>query len=230
VTRDGYALQHSSLDRIPLWVCEAVDRADLLGDQPRVNNFHPDPKLPADERSELSDYKGSGFDRGHLAPAGNQTVSKERKEETFFLSNIAPQEGKKFNQSIWAALEDRARSWVADQKITEAKVITGVFFYDPEEDDENTADGVIEYSVIGDNKVAVPTHFFKIVVGRFADGTLNAIAFMMPNVPHNPPFQFAKYIVSIDFLAEKSGFNYLPDLDPLEEQRLERNPSPMWFQ
>lgn len=229
-TRNGYALQHSSVDKIPKWVCESVDVADLTGNLPRPDDFRPDTKLPSTERSELVDYKGSGFDRGHLAPAGNQTVSKPRKSETFFLSNMAPQVGKKFNQSIWANLEDLTRSWVADEQLTEARMITGVFFYDPEEDDESTADGFIDFEMIGPNHVAVPTHFFKIVVGRFKDGTTNAIAFMMVNAPHNPPFQFSKHIVSIDFLEEKTGFNYLPDLDPLEEQRLERKPSPMWFQ
>ena len=230
VTRDGYALEHNSSDKIPMWVCESVERADVIGSLDRNNKFRPDPKLPVGKRSELSDYKGSGLDRGHLAPAGNQTVSAERKVETFFLSNMAPQVGPQFNQSIWKLLEETTRDWVAEERITDARMITGVFFYDPDEDDENSADGLIDYSLIGANKVAVPTHFFKIVVGHFEDGTLNAIAFMMTNIRHKKPFRLSDHVVSIDFLEEKSGFDYLPDLDLLQQQRLEEQPSPMWFQ
>src|SRR5262249_36778264 len=123
VVRDGYVLQHSAVDKIPLWVCEQVTRDQLTGSLGRENPFKPDPMLPVGQRAELSDYRGSGYDRGHQAPAGDQTVDRRLKNETFFLSNMAPQ-SPPLNQRAWAALEDLARSWVLEQKISVAKIIT----------------------------------------------------------------------------------------------------------
>src|SRR6185503_5680551 len=103
------------------------------------------------------------------------------KEETFFLSNMAPQVGA-LNQRAWARLEDLVRSWIMDQKIEDARIVTGGFFFDPKEDNAGSATGVIEIKTIGANHVAVPTHFFKIVVARFAGETQRrAIAFVMDN-------------------------------------------------
>ena len=64
IVRTGYVLEHSSVNKIPLWVCEGVSRTQLGGNLPRTNPFAPDPTLNIGERAELKDYKGSGFDRG----------------------------------------------------------------------------------------------------------------------------------------------------------------------
>jgi endonuclease G len=229
VVRDGYVLQHGSVDKIALWVCEQVTREQLTGDIPRRNPFQPDPKLPVGQRAELADYRGSGYDRGHQAPAGNQTVDQRLKDETFYLSNMAPQ-SPPFNQRAWAALEDLTRSWVLDRQVTVAKILTGGIFYDPKEEDPAKADGTIPYTTIGSNQVAVPTHFYKIVVGQFPGGQWRAIAFVMENRPYAAPYRFREYIQAIDWIEERSGLDFMPDLNPADEERLERAPSPMWFE
>jgi len=183
VCRDGYVLEHASADKIPIWVSERVTRGQLAGSLPRTNPFQPDPLLPSAERSELSDYRRSGFDRGHMAPNGNQTLDDRLRRETFFLSNIVPQNGSQ-NQGIWARLEGQCRSWV-HSRYPEAYVITGGMFYDPAEEDESTADGLIEFQQIGANAVSVPTHTYKIFVGKAQDGTLRAVAFMIENAPED---------------------------------------------
>lgn len=223
VARDGYVLEHSSTDKIPIWVAEFVDKAQLAGSLSRTNPFKPDPKLKVGSRAELADYRGSGYDRGHQAPAGNQTVSRHLKDETFFLSNMAPQKGQ-LNQQIWAALEDRTREWVNEHG--SAFELTGGFFYDPEEDDPATADGTINYLTIGGGAVAVPTHFYKIVV--VTQPTLKAIAFVAENRGYPKPFDFAALIKSIDWIEEHAGINFMPELTAAEEAALERNPSPMF--
>jgi endonuclease G, mitochondrial len=230
VIHNGYVLEHSSVNKIPLWVCEAVTRDQVSGNVPRTNPFRPDPQLAVGLRAELKDYKGSGFDRGHQAPAGDQTVDKTLKDETFFLSNMAPQVGA-LNQRAWAALEDLVRSWIADEKIENAKIVTGGFFFDPKEDDPARATGVIEIHTIGAGHVAVPTHFFKIVVAQFAgESQSRAIAFVMDNGAQKTPFDFAKDIVAIEWLEERTGLNFMPLLTGPEKDRLEHAPSPMWFQ
>lgn len=223
VIRNGYVLEHSSTDRIPIWVCEGVTVAELGGNVPRKNRFKADPKLPAGERAELSDYAGSGFDRGHMAPAGNQTVDTTLKYETFYLSNMAPQ-APLMNQRIWETLEGRVRDWLRARG--GGQVITGGFFFDPEEEDAATADGLIDYGIIG-NGVAVPTHFYKVVVAR-ENGAPKAIAFVMENRTYPAPFDFSEFIRSVDWIEERAGVDFMPDLDADEEEDLEMPTPALW--
>ena len=222
VTRDGYVLEHSSTDKIPLWVAEFVERAQLTGSRPRRNRFAPDPLLQPGKRAELADYRGSGYDRGHQAPAGNQTTDQRLKDETFFLSNMAPQEAA-LNQQIWAALEDMTRDWA--DAAGSAFIVTGGFFYDPEEEDPNTADGVVDYFTIGTGAVAVPTHFYKIVMKRNNAGQPRAIGFVAENRQYPRPFDFGALIKPIDWIEERTGLNFMPALDPAEEAALEQQAS-----
>jgi endonuclease G len=151
VFRDGYVLEHSSEWKIPFWVCESLELSELNGNIPRNDAFAPDDKLTPGLRAELSDYKGSGFDRGHQAPAGDQTKSAPRKAETFFLSNMVPQNANQ-NQQIWATLEDMVRVWAADSIATDVKVITGPVFHT--EDDLKKGFSTID--TIGQDNVCVP--------------------------------------------------------------------------
>ena len=159
----GYVLQHSAIDRIPIWVAEHVGKGQLTGSLERDNAFAPDPLLPSGKRAELKDYKGSGYDRGHQAPAGNQTNDATTKSETFFLSNMCPQLGK-LNRQKWKELEEKTRVWV--KTFGDAYEITGPIFYDPKEDNPATADGMVTFKQIGPDKVSVPTHFFKVVIAK----------------------------------------------------------------
>jgi endonuclease G len=224
IVRDGYALEHSSLDKIALWVAERVDRSQLQGSVPRRNKFAPDPQLSG-PRAELADYRGSGYDRGHQAPAGNQTTDQRLKDETFFLSNMAPQEPN-LNQQLWATLEDKTRVWV--HASGHAYEITGGFFYDPQEENPTTADGIIDYTTIGPGDVAVPTHFYKIIIAPDDTGTVQAIAFVAANHAHQRPFDFATLIRSIDWIEERTGIDFMPGLSASEEARLEASPAALW--
>lgn len=218
VYRDGYVLEHSSTDKVPLWVCEGVTPAQLSGSIARRNVFSPDPKLSAGARAELADYRGSGYDRGHQAPAGNQTTDRRLKDETFFLSNMAPQVGA-FNQQIWAELEKRVRDWAERQEKT--FIYTGGLIYDPNEENPDTADGVAEYYVIGPNEVAVPTHFYKIVVSKNTAGKWKAIAFFMENRGYPKPWNMADYVVPVSWIEQRTGLNFMPMLDTNTRGELE---------
>src|ERR1039457_6622523 len=104
-TRQGYVLEHSSVDKIPLWVCESVAADQLGGHLARSNRFKADPDLKG-PRAYPKDYVGSGYDRGHQAPAGNQTVDPDLKDQSFYMSNMAPQRPS-LNRGIWKRLEDK---------------------------------------------------------------------------------------------------------------------------
>lgn len=235
IVRDGYVLGHSSHDRIPYWVCEHAQKPDLAGklkrkDGNKPDPFKPDPKLDGFPRAELKDYKGSGYDRGHMAPAGDQNRERRLKNETFYLSNMVPQIGPTYNRGIWKALEEAVRGWAIDRN--EAWIITGPLFYDPLEEDESTADGEVPYYTIGDDEVAVPTHCYKIVFAK-KDGEWQSIAFVLENKTYGKPFQLKPYIVTVKWIEDRAGldfFSEFPD-DPQNHEtrtRLETQKSALW--
>jgi DNA/RNA endonuclease G (NUC1) len=225
VTREAYALEHDSLSKIALWVCGSLDPNLVFGNAERKDNWRADPDLNGTPRAVDADYKGSGFQRGHMLASEDRVATQSLNDATFFLSNAVPQNGP-LNVGQWAQLEATIRRWVEDGALTGAKVITGGFFYDPAEDNPATADGVINFQQIGNGNVAVPTHIFKIVVGR--NGTeLRAIAFIAENKKPLGGWKFTDGIVAIDWLEERVGLNFMPDLDPADEVALESKPSPM---
>ena len=228
IVREGYVLEHSATDKIPLWVCEAVTPAQVSGPltRPKPEPFAPDPKLDKGRRAELSDYKKSGYDRGHQAPSADQTVDRKLQAETFFLSNMAPQTDE-LNQRIWKALEERARELARTNG--PACIITGPLFYDEAEDDSHTADGYVEHQVIGKG-VAVPTHFYKIVLWRNAAGKWQGTAVVMRNqkTAFPKPYHYNDYVRSIEWIEERTGLNFNPELPGQEVGRVERAANPVW--
>lgn len=218
IYRDGFVLEHSSEWKVPYWVCESLELSELGGNLPRPDDFRPDDKLAAGIRAELSDYKYSGYDRGHQAPAGDQTRDRRLKSETFFLSNMIPQNGNQ-NQNIWRVLEDTVRDWAEDQVATDVRVITGPVFH-TEKDLEL---GYATITTIGKNAVGVPKSVFKIVSGTI-NGKRRVVAFSIENRPHGKePFDYSKFIVKVSDIERLTGFNYMPDLEPGDRVALETN-------
>jgi endonuclease G, mitochondrial len=104
--RRGYLLAHSPENKTPFWVIEhlTADKANANVVQ-RYNKFQADPDLEKGKRAELSDYKSSGYDRGHMAPSADMKWDQDAMIECFYLSNMAPQVGKGMNRGIWARLK-----------------------------------------------------------------------------------------------------------------------------
>lgn len=123
-----------------------------------------------------TDYKGSGFDRGHLAAAGNHKSHQLHCEQTFYLTNMAPQVGAGFNRDSWNRLEKHVRRLT--KQYSNVYVCTGPLYL-PKKDVDGK--NYVKYQVIGTNHVAVPTHFFKVVVGETIDSKYDLEAYVMPN-------------------------------------------------
>ena len=230
VARDGYVLLHSAADKIPLFVCEHVTAEQVSGTLARDDKFLPDPLLKRGRRAELKDYARSGYDRGHQAPAGDQTTDAQKKAETFYLSNMAPQLPK-LNRQIWKELETEVRDWVKERG--SAYIITGGMFYDPKEETPGTASGLIAHKVIGADAVAVPTHFYKIVVAKDAADTWQSIAFVLEHKAYPLPskgdhYHFETFIRSVDWIQQRTGLDFMPELDALEAKRLEKTVPALW--
>jgi len=210
--RKGYLLAHSREMKTPIWVIERLTAEKASGTIPRYNKFEPDPDLAEGDRAELSDYKGSGYDKGHMAPAADMRWDQQAMEECFFLSNMVPQVGKGMNQGIWKDLEERVRKWAIDRD--ELYIFTGPIY----------EAGIAK--TIGDNKVAVPTHLYKII---YDVHKTEAIAFIMPNAKLNST-DMDKYIVSIRDVEQKTGLDFLSELDKNVQNVIETKKAPALWQ
>jgi DNA/RNA endonuclease G (NUC1) len=157
IGREGYVLEHDAASKIALWVCGSIDPDLVFGDAERKSRWKPDPDLDGKPRAVDNDYKGSGFDRGHMVASEDRVATQDLNDATFIFTNAVPQNGS-LNGGQWAQLEAAIRGWVDGGVVKNARMITGGFFYDPAEDDPSTADGVIVFQQIGNGSVAVPTH------------------------------------------------------------------------
>src|SRR5262249_32309647 len=143
---------HSGLSKTPVYVAERLTRSQLVNarDEKRTDRFFADARLPRAERAELDDYKGSGWDRGHLAPAGDQPTA-QAMAQSFSLANMTPQAPKN-NREAWSAIESATRKYVMRAK-GDVYVISGPVFGD-------------HPRTIGQSRVWVPDHYFKLVYDR----------------------------------------------------------------
>ncbi len=117
----GYSLLYSEADEQALWVAYLLTCDETEGEHDRTDNFRADPEILTGS-AELSDYKGSGYDRGHLAPAADLKWSSESISDSFYLSNMSPQ-APGFNRGIWKELESWVRTKVVEN--FEIYVVTG---------------------------------------------------------------------------------------------------------
>jgi endonuclease G len=122
----GFRLEHSGLSRTPLWVGEhlTADRIEVARALPRKDQFHPESSLPKDERAEMADYRGGGYDRGHMAPDGDM-ADPTSEHDSFSLANMIPQVPS-VNRGGWAHLEAIVRKLA--ERDGEVYVVTGPIF------------------------------------------------------------------------------------------------------
>jgi len=212
--REGYILSHNNWLKIPNWVAYHIDKGCLDAKLGRSDDFRPDTSLKEWQRAELEDYRRSGYDRGHLAPSADMKCSEEMNSDSFLLSNMAPQIGIGFNRGIWKDLEDKVRDWARTRK--DVYVFTGPAF-DP-------VGGEMRFRLLGKDRVAVPTHFFKIVIDRKGPGQVEAIAFLLPN-QKLPAGDLKGHLTSIEAIERMTGLDFLEKLPDEEEDRVESMPA-----
>ena len=225
IFREGYVLEFSSVAKVPLWVCETVSSAQLDGPYHREGRFRSDPDLKG-PKSQSGDYTHSGYDRGHQAPAGDQTQNREQNAATFFMSNIAPQ-ARTLNEGIWEKLEDRVRHWA--REYGQVYVFTGPVFFDQPTGTWDPSALTHPAHAIGRDAVAVPTHFYKIVLARdHNDGQWRAIAFVLPNTDYTRPYLPENYRTTMQWIENHTGIRFIPEAEAGERRRLESEISQMW--
>ncbi len=216
--REGYVLAHDARLKIPLWVQYELRREEVGGPADRKDNFKPDPTIPFGSRAELTDYRGSGLDRGHMAAAEDMSRSDKTMTESFLLSNMAPQVGVGFNQGLWKDLEAAARGWA--QQRGAVTIITGPVFAE--------TNRFVGYKVIGTNHVAMPTHCYKIVVDARDRQNVQALAFLVPNQDVSGR-SLQEFLTSVDEVERLTGLDFLSALPKQVQEVVEaKKPIQAW--
>lgn len=224
--RQGYILSHNGAHNVPDWVLEVLTPQRLKGRANRDrSSFKRDPNLKQQNRgAELCDYKHSGLDRGHMAPAADFKWKQSAMDESFYLSNMAPQVGVGFNRGIWRQLEEQVRDWVAGRE--PLVVITGPIFEGAGGENATVMRprkaGKVDPNC--DYKVSVPDRFFKIV---FDTRLTRAIAFVLPNKKQSDA-DLKEFVVTIDEIEAQTGIDFFSDFPRRKEKKIERRKSLFW--
>ena len=224
ICREGYFAAFNPEHNVSDWVAVRLQRENLFPKDPaeRKDNFKADPKVSEEHQVVKRDYNKTGYDRGHLAPAASMIRSQKIMDESFFMTNIAPQVGSGFNQHIWKSLEKKMRRWACDRG--ELYIVTGPLYeVNSVEQLMNDANG----DGIDDNNILVdiPTHFFKLA---FDPISVEAIAFILPNMKLSTK-NLQNYIVSIAEIEARSGFDFLYRLSDNVEYVVENNVQPRFW-
>ena len=220
-----YVLCYDLDRKVARWASYRLEAGDVV-DAQRVNAFRTDPRLPIDQNPTCDDYKGSGFDRGHMVPRSDMNRSLTAMVNTFFLTNMTPQQPN-VNQGAWARLEDWARAWA---KVSGAvHIISGSVFDDNEDQvPDAVADARLSQGASG---AAVPSHYYKIVIRETAPGQFEAITLLIPNQPTGVPGRMASDVTKDNYLRtrirpiseirQRTGLDLLP-APPFDKATLEQ--------
>lgn len=201
VDREGYALGYCEKWEVPRWVVYRLTRDEAASSRTgRINSFRPDPAIRTGS-AQLEDYRGSGYDRGHMAPAGDMKWSTDAMLDSFYLSNMCPQD-RQNNSGIWNEIEQTVRGFATSED--SIYVVTGPIF----DSDEPK-------KTIGTNAVAVPDGFYKVVYDETPPEKM--IAFKVRNEPL--PGKPKDYICTVDEIERATGLVFFPRL-PDEKRAL----------
>jgi len=180
-----YLVGYSYYFRQAKWALEIIssDRPYSAEEKvKRLDSFRPDFRIPEAFRADLVDYKGSGFNRGHLVASANKLDTGLQNSETFLLSNMSPQ-APNFNQQIWRNLETAVRELDARKSIFETFVISGpVFDFDKKVKSIGTEDG-------NGVSIPIPPAYFKSILTESNRGSLKMWSFIIPNQGSSKPLE-----------------------------------------
>ncbi len=212
VVKPQFVLAYDTTRKVPLWVSWTLERR-WLGEVNRAENFLVDPTTPRDRQAKDSDYRYSGWSRGHLCPGSDRNATTEDNRATFTWTNIAPQTST-FNEGTWLDLEMEMRRH-AERNDEKLYLIAGPLFEGPTQ-------------AIGSG-VHVPSHYFKVVVFAKTLDSINtsttAFAVIVPN-DRTPRRPWRDYLVTINEVQRRTGLDFLSDVNDEIEGVLEERLTP----
>ncbi len=199
-----YTISYSNQHQNAEWVAYELLGARLnLSNREERQNFKSDPNVRSEASS--SDYRNSGYDRGHLVPAHDMDFNEQAMSESFYMTNVSPQVPD-FNRGIWKSLEGNIRKWAKREK--RLYVITGPLL-------KKTVEEADRISPTGPT---IPRGFFKIVVD-YEGGEKKGIAFMFKNKNIDQPLE--RFVTTIDLVERYTNLDFFPDLTAADEAAIE---------
>lgn len=203
IKHNYYSLSYNEKAEQAEWVAYELKKDYVKNSNFKRPYFIEDPKV-ATQSADWRNYKKSGYDKGHLCPAADMEFNINAYNDTFFTSNISPQ-NHEFNSGIWNRLEQKIRFWAV--KNDGLIVVTG---------------GVLkgDLKAIGTEEVLVPKYFYKIALSP-SKGNYKMIAFLVPNEKSSKPI--FDYVVSVDKIESVTGIDFFPKLENSIENSLEKN-------
>ncbi|MCG8579184.1 MAG: DNA/RNA non-specific endonuclease [Bacteroidales bacterium] len=194
-----YSLDYHEGAEQPSWVYYRLTKEMICGNISRTDNFREDPKVSTGSAT-LEDYKSSGYDRGHLAPAADFKHSKVAMSESFYMSNMSAQDPG-FNRGKWKTLEAVVRQWAFEKG--EIYVVTG---------------GILssDKGHIGTNSVLIPNFYYKVI---YSPSDNKMIGFCMANEKLTGKVQ--DYVETVDAIEARTGVDFFYQLEDEIEEKLE---------
>ena len=199
IKKKAYIVSYNKDTRIPNWVAWHLTSDHSDGSIGRSNAFYEDEEVPV-PRATSEDYRGSGWSRGHMCPAGDNKWDVEAMNQSFSLINVCPQDAS-LNSGLWNSIEIDCRNWA--KRFQDIYIICGPVFYKQ------------EHEQIGNNKVYVPEAFFKVVL--CLNGEPKGMGFVVKNNAGTKKKDL--YYNSIDQIERITGIDFFPILpDDLENE------------
>ncbi len=210
VKHKSYILEYSERDEQAWWVVYRLCPIELNKGFKRADNFRPD-SLVLSGSANNKDYIHSGYDRGHLKPANDSKTSAIDMSESFYYSNMSPQ-NPSFNRGIWKSLEEQVQEFAEKNK--ELWVVTGPVLR-------------VGLKQIGENQVSVPEYYYKILLDN-TPPEIKAIAFVLPNKDSQAPLE--SFVCSVDAVENLTNIDFFPKLDDKTEIAIEATTNiSKWF-
>lgn len=209
----GFTVSYNNNTRLPNWVAYELTATEVAGDLPRKDKFRPDPAANGPQANK-EDYRNSGWDRGHMAPAADMKWDAEAMGESCYFTNICPQ-NPQLNGGDWKELEEKCRKWA--QKHGNLYIACGPIILDN------------VHGTIGANEVIIPDKFYKVVLARI-NGEYRGAGFIFHNSPlrkskisSKPPVNrpLESYLVPIDEVEAITGIDFFPALPADTQNRVE---------
>lgn len=198
LNRSAYTVSYNKDTKCPNWVAWHLTAEHADGDCPRDNSFYEDEDVPV-PRATNDDYRGSGWSRGHMCPAGDNKWDVKAMQESNLLTNICPQD-RSLNSGVWNKIEQDCRRWA--KKYGDIYIVCGPIYLNR------------EHETIGVNKVVVPEAFFKVIL--CLQGKPKAIGYIVRN--NGGTKKRDMFVNTVDEVERITGIDFFPALpDSIEE-------------
>lgn len=198
-----YTVSYDADFKTPQWVAWQLTKEKAYGSEPRYDKFQPDPKVRG-AKAYPKDYTNSGYDRGHMAPAGDMKWSHQAMVESFYMTNVCPQ-NRNLNRGDWKDLEEIEREWAVQYGCV--SIAAGPIYYAGQKPLR-----------IGNNQVAVPDAFFKVLLVGYPKHP-KAYGFIFENKAGSHPLSY--YQLSVDEVEERTGMDFFSALPDDVENKIE---------